>query len=965
MCGIAGAFAFGDAAPAVDEAELLRVREHMASRGPDGAGLWLSPDHRVGFGHRRLTIIDLAQTGAQPMHSADGRYVIVFNGEIYNYQALRRTLEAAGAAFRSTSDTEVLLHLFAREGAGMLPKLRGMFAFSIWDALERRLFLARDSFGIKPLYFANDGSTFRYASQVRALVAGKALDLAPDPAGRAGFLLWGYVPEPFTLYRSIQALPAGCWITVDARGAGAPVKFFDLAAEYRHAEELAAGLEPKAAFERLGEVLDGSVAHHMVADVPVSVFLSSGIDSSIIATLAARHAGSKLHCVTLGFEEYRDGANDETQLAAETARRLGARHDVDWIGKQAFYDEIPDVMAAMDQPSIDGINTWFVARAAARQKLKVALSGLGGDEIFLGYSSFRDVPRMVRAFGFSKVLPAWAGRSFRAIAAPVLRHFTSPKYAGLPEYGSTHEGAYLLRRGLFMPWELPGLIGSEMAHEGWERLQTIPKLRATRRGVHADTSIVSCLELAWYMRGQLLRDVDWAGMAHSIEIRVPFVDVEVLRAAAPLAAAGALRSKREVAALPTLGLPAEVADRPKTGFLVPVRQWIDEMTPARIGQRGLRGWARKVDRQFTAGRSILALVTDAYGGRGGIALYGRDFLAALCSDCATTGLVAIPRLAPDAMEPLPSKLRYVTSGLNGKIQYAIAVARALFSGGRFDFVICGHVNLLPIAAMAAALARAPLVLLIYGIDAWKPPRSGLARLLMRRVDAVFSISRVTLERFLAWSGVSRERCALLPNAIHLDRYAPGQKGEALLARYGIKGRTVIMTLGRLEANERYKGLDEVLDAMPGLIRKIPDLAYLIAGEGSDRSRLTTKARERGLKAHVIFTGQIPEHEKADHYRLADAFVMPSSGEGFGFVFLEALACGVPVVGSRTDGGREALREGLLGRLVDPANAAELEGAILDAVRGAKRVPEGIEYFSFDMFEQRCHRLIARTAILSG
>jgi asparagine synthase (glutamine-hydrolysing) len=964
MCGIAGIFAYGEAPP-VDEAELLRIREHMARRGPDGAGLWLSQDRRAGFGHRRLSIIDLAETGAQPMRSADGRFVINYNGEIYNYKALRRELEAAGAAFRSTSDTEVLLHLFAREGAGMLGKLRGMYAFSIWDAAERRLFLARDPFGIKPLYYADDGRTLRYASQVRALAAGKALDLAPDPAGRAGFLLWGFVPEPFTLYRRIQALPAGCWMTVDANGAGLPKKFFDLAAEYRQAEERAAGMDAKAAMERLGGVLADSVAHHMVADVPVSVFLSSGIDSSAIAALAARGAGSDLRCVTLGFEEYRGGPNDETPLAAETARRLGARHDIDWIGKQAFYDEIPDVMEAMDQPSIDGINTWFVARAAARQKLKVALSGLGGDELFLGYPSFQDVPRMVRAFGFTNRLPGWAGRSFRAIAAPVLRQFTSPKYAGLPEYGGSHEGAYLLRRGLYMPWELPGLLGREMAREGCERLQTVPSLRATREGVRAEPSIVSCLELAWYMRGQLLRDADWAGMAHSLEIRVPFVDTEVLRAAAPFAAAGAIRSKRDFAALPALGLPPAVIDKPKTGFLVPVREWLNDYAPARNPERRLRGWANKVFRHFTGRRSYLNLVTEAYGGHGGIALYNRDFLSAMCGDPATGRVVAIPRLVPNSTGPLPSKLRFDTSGLNGKFRYAAAVARAVLSGERIDLVVCGHVNLLPIAVPAAALAHAPLVLLIYGIDVWHPTRSRLANLLARRADAVFAISQVTLERFLAWSGVARQKCAILPNAIHLDRYGPGPKGEALLKRYGIDGRTVIMTLGRLNATERYKGMDEVLEAMPGLVEKIPDLAYLIAGDGSDRSRLEGKAAALGLKERVIFTGHIAESEKADHYRLADAFVMPSSGEGFGFVFLEAMACGIPAIGSRTDGGREALREGSLGRLVDPGNAAELDDAILNAVREPKRVPEGIEYFSFENFERRCRRLMARTSMLAG
>ena len=288
----------------------------------------------------------------------------------------------------------------------------------------------------------------------------------------------------------------------------------------------------------------------------------------------------------------------------------------------------------------------------------------------------------------------------------------------------------------------------------------------------------------------------------------------------------------------------------------------------------------------------------------------------------------------------------------------------LLSGERFDMVVCSHINLLPIAVLATAFARAPLLLLVYGVDAWTPSRSRLINLLTRRADAVSAISHVTLERFLAWSGVPRERCTVLPNAVHLERYGPGPKSEALLERYGIKGRKVVMTLGRLAVTER-KGFDEVLEVMPRLIRKVPELVYLIAGDGSDRARLEAKAAALGLQGRVVFTGYVAEPEKADHYRLADAFVMPSHGEGFGFVFLEAMACGIPVVGSRADGGREALRDGSLGRLINPGEPAELEEAVLTALRTAKRIPEGIKYFSFDNFERRCHRLLAATSTLYG
>jgi asparagine synthase (glutamine-hydrolysing) len=229
MCGIAGIYAYLDVAPPVDRGELGRMNARMAARGPDGSGDWLSVDGRTGFTHRRLAIIDLSERGAQPMHSADGLLVITFNGEIYNYRALRAELEAKGYAFRTESDTEVLLQLYAERGPTMVEALRGMFAFGLWDARRRRLLLARDPLGIKPLYYADDGWTVRFASQAKALLAGGAVSRDPDPAGIVGFHLLGSVPEPFTVWRQIRALPAGTTITVDATGPGAPQRYYDVA----------------------------------------------------------------------------------------------------------------------------------------------------------------------------------------------------------------------------------------------------------------------------------------------------------------------------------------------------------------------------------------------------------------------------------------------------------------------------------------------------------------------------------------------------------------------------------------------------------------------------------------------------------------------------------------------------------------------------------------------------------------
>ena len=236
MCGIAGIYAYHYAANAVDRAELRRIRDHMAARGPDALGEWYSQDERVGLGHRRLTIIDLSERGTQPMTSADGKLVVTFNGEIYNYRQLRASLEARGRIFRSQTDTEVLLHLYAEKGEAMVDDLRGMFAFGLWDADKKALLLARDPYGIKPLYYADDGWTLRFASQVKALLAGGKVSRDPEPAGWVGFCLFGSVPEPFTTYQEIRALPAGSTLWVDRVGTHETKQYCSIAATYCHAE---------------------------------------------------------------------------------------------------------------------------------------------------------------------------------------------------------------------------------------------------------------------------------------------------------------------------------------------------------------------------------------------------------------------------------------------------------------------------------------------------------------------------------------------------------------------------------------------------------------------------------------------------------------------------------------------------------------------------------------------------------
>jgi asparagine synthase (glutamine-hydrolysing) len=588
MCGIAGSFAFR--ADAVAPEVLVRVRDAMRVRGPDGEGLWFDASRRVGLAHRRLSILDLSPAGSQPMTRGD--LTLVFNGEIYNFRSLRLELEQLGHRFQSNSDTEVLLAMWAQYGPAALARLRGMFAFALWDARARQLVLARDPLGIKPLYWGQeDRGVVHFASQVRALALAP-VDTRPEPAGHAGFLLWGSVPEPWTLYRGIHALPAGHWMVMDDAGVGQPRRYADL--ERALGSPPAEGLATEQALATVSGALEESVGLHLEADVPVGVFLSAGLDSTLLAALAARR-GSGLVTTTLGFDRLRGTEGDETALAESVARQLATDHRTHWVGRDDFLAQREHILGAMDQPSIDGINTWFVARAAAGQGLKVALSGLGGDELFASYPSFTDVPRIVSRMGPLARVPG-LGRAFRWISAPWLARMQRPKYAGLIEYGADEAGAYLLRRGLYMPWELPSVMDPDMARQGWQRLQVRSQLAQSSRVEGPQRLRLSSLEMGWYMRNQLLRDADWAGMAHSLEIRVPLADWGLVGAVSPLLAAHPSLTKPEIARAAAAELPQALFARRKTGFAVPVHEWL---TGARVrGGAGMRHWACQVHRHF-------------------------------------------------------------------------------------------------------------------------------------------------------------------------------------------------------------------------------------------------------------------------------------------------------------------------------------------------------------------------------
>lgn len=608
MCGLAAIYAYHYVAPAVSREELLKINEAMRSRGPDGAGQWHSEDGRVGLAHRRLSIIDLSEAAAQPMVSEDQKIIVTFNGEIYNYRSLRQELEREGVVFRSQSDTEVLIHLYARDGVGMLNKLRGMFAFSIWDERKRAMLLARDPYGIKPLYYADDGWTCRVASQVKALLAGGKVSRERDPAGIAGFYLFGSVPEPYTWVFDVRAVPAGHYLWVTELGTRLPQSYFSVSKAWTEASErvlphLNRDVEHVAEnSEIVHAALRDSVRHHLVADVPVGIFLSAGMDSGALLGLM-RDAGQRdIRAITLGFREFEGHAHDEVPLARSVADHYGTEHITRYVTESEFLIDLPEILAAMDQPTLDGLNTWFVSKAAHEAGFKVALTGLGGDELFGGYPSFRDLPRWVSLLKLPAAIPGLGVALRKVFPSHLSQRMSNPKLPGLLEYGGSYAGAYLLKRGLFMPWELPALMGHDEAAHALERLQPLSVVQSTAGGASAYGNVAS-LESSLYMRNQLLRDADWAGMAHSLEIRTPLVDASLLTAIAGiLTQQKPLSGKALLTSSPSRSLPSAITTRAKTGFTTPIAEWLKKIPnsgsqqPAilKSGQHWSRKWAASV-----------------------------------------------------------------------------------------------------------------------------------------------------------------------------------------------------------------------------------------------------------------------------------------------------------------------------------------------------------------------------------
>src|SRR5713101_1734828 len=574
MCGIFGVIT-RDGLVSPDLLE--KATGTLAHRGPDDAGT-VSIDsgsaepYQIGFAHTRLSIIDLSPLGHQPMHDPSTGNWIVFNGEIYNFRELRCNLMEKGAEFRSESDTEVVLAAYRVWGEECLLRLRGMFAFALWDAQRKGLLLARDPMGIKPLYYYYASrEKLIFASEVRTLLQTELVPRKVDATGALSYLAFGSVCEPWTIVEGVRAVPPGHVLTFQ-QGSLSIREYWSLLldASGRVEED-----EPsRNGAGRLPEILHESVLAHLVSDVPVGVFLSGGIDSSSLVAIMHRN-GVRANTFSLVF---REEEFNEAPYSRAVARRFDTEHLEIPVSQEDTLALLPEALRAMDQPTMDGINTYLVSAKARAAGVKVALTGLGADEMFAGYANFRRVPKMERIAACLNRLPALARRPLAASVAMVAgKSDRNRKLAELAAAKESFVHPYFLVRELFAGSEQRALFPPDEYEAAKRSLEDVLRASIARSSTLDPVNRVSYLESHCYMRNTLLRDSDFMSMAHGLELRVPFLDRALVEACFRIPGKRKLQgSSPKSLLLASLGveLPGEIVKRPKRGFTFPFERWL-------------------------------------------------------------------------------------------------------------------------------------------------------------------------------------------------------------------------------------------------------------------------------------------------------------------------------------------------------------------------------------------------------
>lgn len=546
--------------------------EHLKRRGPDSKGIWIKDD--VFLGSRRLAIFDLNNRSNQPMTSLCSRYILLFNGAIYNYKALRKYLIKSGIKLKTFSDTEVILELFALEGPKMLHRLQGMFAFLIWDIENKEAFAARDPYGIKPLYIAKNTNGLILASQIKTLLATKKIKNDKDLFSEYFFKNFGFVIEPHTWFNNIKSLKSGHYIKVKEGKIITEKQWYNIENLWVNADKNIKKISKKECIKLVNEAVTDTIKKHLIADVPIGIFLSAGIDSALLASIVSSNSKKNIIAITVLFDDFKNSNYDETHKAKIISEKLGLKHHIFKVTKEDFFKDLPLILSAMDQPSIDGINTWYASKAAAKLNLKVVFSGLGGDEIFFGYDHYKKIPIIKKYLSLLRKVPLFS--TICEIFLNFLSYINKDqRLKFLLKYSDSISKLWFLKRSILyfndvtIKKEEKNILNiSNFYNEFFEK-----DLNYNFK----DTKIhLSQLDSLIYMKNQLLRDSDWASMYHGIELRTPFVDIGLIEKLKDLMNSYSSYENKEIVKLSFNSiLPKEAMQNKKIGFQTPINKWYE------------------------------------------------------------------------------------------------------------------------------------------------------------------------------------------------------------------------------------------------------------------------------------------------------------------------------------------------------------------------------------------------------
>lgn len=968
MCRIAGIIS-----PSLSENELtsqvVAMCKVLANGGPDDEGIFLDAEASLSFGHRRLSIIDLSRSGHQPMADAAKRAWITFNGEIYNYIELKAQLISEGAAFSSETDTEVILQAYLHWGSNAFFKLKGMFAFALYDIAARQTWLVRDSAGIKPLYYFTDGKQLYFASEVKA-IKNSGLNLTDDENWPVRFLAFGHIPEPYTIYKHVLSLPKGhslCW--------NHQTKQYTITA-YTNRNAATTINTATAAEHALKVTLEKAVNRQLIADAPIGVFLSGGIDSSLLTLLAARYK-QRLKTVSICFddEQYNEQKYQQAVLA-----NIDTEHHQHLVKKEDLDAFLPEIIAAMDLPTTDGINSWFISKYAHESGLKAVLSGIGADEQFGGYPSFK----RVKYLQYARFFPNFLKKGFALMS--------KGKFKRVELLAHRHPVAeYLFLRGLFSPSEIAAVLKIPKS----KVLEILFSVNLDVNGL-TGASKVAWFETNMYMQNQLLRDTDVLSMAHGLEVRVPFLDEDLRALIGSITPAVRYSSPPQKKLLINTFkelLPETVWNRTKMGFSFPLQIWM--RTHAEISNPTFyqNDVSKKYIRQFrenkvhwskvfalyhlrlrlpytqAAHKKLLYLTLSTFSTTGGVQKMGRTMGYALQNIAIRNNWAYKFWSGYDTEaqlnEAYTDKQNFKGYGKNR----ALFAADALREGIQSDEVILSHINLATVGCMIKRISPETKVWLIaHGIEVWRPLKS-YKRKILQLCDKIVCVSNYTRDKMIELHGIDASKFVVLNNALDPLMRFPQQltRPVNLLGRYHLKpDDKIIFSLTRLASTEKYKGYEQVIVAVSRLKGEFKNLKYVLAGQYDHREGLHIRSLIKRYKVenNVIITGFVKNEELEDHFLMADLFVLPSKKEGFGIVFIEAMACGLPVICGDGDGSLDAIKHGELGTAVNADNIDQLTEAIRTGLNKPANIEDKqklqqacVQYFNADGYTDRLEQLL--------